>query len=115
MPFSQQLFEVNNGGEQLKRIFAFVSFIFIGFTLLVNTDPTSVDIFTKTTRTIPEPIALLLFGSVLIGLAKVVRKKVFKKETDMIAVCQSMVQLDGYRHQPLILVLEKFSPGDSGD
>ena len=71
------------GVEQLKKIFAFISFIFIGFTLLVNTDPTSGDIFTKTTRTIPEPIALLLFGSVLIGLAKVGRKKVLKKETDM--------------------------------
>lgn len=71
------------GAEQLKKIFAFVSFIFIGFTLLVNTDPTSGDIFTKTTRTIPEPIALLLFGSVLIGLANVGRKKVFKKENDM--------------------------------
>ena len=71
------------GAEQLKKIFAFVSFIFIVFTLLVNTDPITGDIFTQITRIIPEPIALLLFGSVLIGLANVGRKKVFKKEKGM--------------------------------
>ncbi len=59
----------------MKNIFAFLAFILLCFKLLVNTDPTTGNIFTQITRTIPEPIALLLFGSVLIGLANAGRKK----------------------------------------
>ncbi len=63
----------------MKNIFAFLAFILLCFILLVNTDPTTGNIFTQLTGIFPEPIALLLFGSVMIGLANAGRKKVFKK------------------------------------
>jgi len=87
VPFRQQLSEISNvgkkGGEQLKKIFMFLSFIFLYIILLVNPGPTTGDVLPEIARTIPEPIALLLFGSVLIGLANVGRKKGFKKESGM--------------------------------
>ena len=64
----------------MKKIFAFLSFAIVGFILMVNIDSTGVDIFSEVTVAIFEPFTLLLFGSVLIGLANVGRKKAIKKE-----------------------------------
>jgi len=64
----------------LKRIFAFLSFTTVGIILIVNINSATVDIFTEITAAITEPFRLLLFGSVLIGLANVGRKKAIKKE-----------------------------------
>ena len=52
----------------------------MGFILIAINVSASMDIFTEITVAISEPLALLFFGSVLIGLANVGRKKVFKKE-----------------------------------
>ena len=68
------------GAEQLKRISAYLSFTIVGIILIVNIDSATVDIFTEITEAITEPFTLLLFGSVLICLAKVGRKKAIKKE-----------------------------------
>ena len=64
----------------MKRIFAFLSFTTVGIILIVNIDSATVDIFTEITVAITEPFTLLLFGSVLICLANVGRKKAIKKE-----------------------------------
>ena len=64
----------------MKKIFAFSSFTIVGIILIVNIDSATVDIFTEITVAITEPFTLLLFGSVLIGLANVGRKKAIKKE-----------------------------------
>ena len=64
----------------MKKKFAFLSFAIMGFILIAINVSASMDIFTEITVAISEPLALLFFGSVLIGLANVGRKKVFKKE-----------------------------------
>ena len=64
----------------MKKIFVLLLFIIVGFILIVNVDSATVDIFTEITVAISEPFTLLLFGSVLIGLANIGRKKVIKKE-----------------------------------
>ncbi len=64
----------------MKKIFVLLSFIIVGFILIVNVDSATVDIFTEITVAISEPFTLLLFGSVLIGLANIGRKKAIKKE-----------------------------------
>ena len=67
----------------MKKFYVFSSFIIGGFILFENTVSKKVDIFTDITVASSEPFSLLLFGSVLVGLANIGRKKVFKKETDM--------------------------------
>ena len=64
----------------MKKIFAFLSFTAVGIILIVNINSATVDIFSEVTVAIFEPFTLLLFGSVLIGLANVGRKKAIKKE-----------------------------------
>lgn len=64
----------------MKKIFVLLSFTVLAFILIVNTGPAAVEIFTGITVANSEPLTLLLFGSVLIGLANVGRKKVIKKE-----------------------------------
>ena len=64
----------------MKKIFAFLSFTTVGIILIVNIKSATVDIFSGVTVAIFEPFTLLLFGSVLIGLANVGRKKAIKKE-----------------------------------
>ena len=59
------------------KLLVFSSLVTVGIMSIENTDPTTGDVFTDITLAIPEPIALLLFGSVLIGIANVARKKVF--------------------------------------
>ncbi len=66
----------------MKKIFVFLAFITVGLILIVNNVSATVDIFPGITAAIPEPVALLLFGSGLIGLANVGRKAVFRKEND---------------------------------
>ena len=66
--------------EQLKKIFVFLTFTAVGLILIVNNVSATVDIFPGITAAIPEPVALLLFGSGLIGLANVGRKTVSRKE-----------------------------------
>ncbi len=61
----------------------FLAFITVGLILIVNNVSAMVDIFPGITAAIPEPVALLLFGSGLIGLANVGRKAVFRKEKDI--------------------------------
>ena len=64
----------------MKKIFVFLTFIAVGLILIVNNVSATVDIFPGITAAIPEPVALLLFGSGLIGLANVGRKTVSRKE-----------------------------------
>ena len=64
----------------MTKIFVFLTFIAIGLILIVNNVSATIDIFAGITAAIPEPVALLLFGSGLIGLANVGRKTVFRKE-----------------------------------
>ena len=64
----------------MKKIFVLLLFIIVGFILIVNVYSATVDIFTEITVAISEPFTLLLFGSVLIGMANIGRKKVIKKE-----------------------------------
>ena len=64
----------------MKKIFVLLLFIIVGFILIVNVDSATVDIFTEITVAISEPFTLLLFGSFLIGMANIGRKKVIKKE-----------------------------------
>ena len=64
----------------MKKIFVFLTFIAVGLILIVNNVSAAVDIFAGITVAIPEPVALLLFGSGLIGLANVGRKTVSRKE-----------------------------------
>ncbi len=67
----------------MKKIFVFFAFITVGFILIVNNVSAMVDIFPGITAAIPEPVALLFFGSGLIGLANVGRKAVFRKDKDI--------------------------------
>ena len=71
------------GAVQLKKFYAFLSSIIIAFILILNSVSITVDIPADITAAISEPLGLLLFGSVLIGLANVGRKKVFKKENGL--------------------------------
>ena len=64
----------------MTKIFVFLTFIAVGLILIVNNVSATVDIFAGITVAIPEPVALLLFGSGLIGLANVGRKTVSRKE-----------------------------------
>ena len=64
----------------MTKIVLFLALIAVGLILIVNDVSATIDIFTGITATIPEPVALLLFGSGLIGLANVGRKTVSRKE-----------------------------------
>ena len=64
----------------MKKNFAVLTFTIVGIILIVNINSATVDIFSEITVAITEPFTLLLFGSVLIGLANVGRKKAIKKE-----------------------------------
>jgi len=79
------LSEISNGekGEQLKKFYVILSFVFAGFILIANSVSATVGGLTEIIVATSEPVALLLFGSVLIGIANVGRKKVLKKENGM--------------------------------
>ena len=64
----------------MRKFYGVLSFVIVGFILIVNYVAASADIFTEIVVAISEPVALLLFGLVLIGMANVGRKKVFTKE-----------------------------------
>ena len=64
----------------MKKIFAFLSFTIVGIILIVNINSATVDIFSEVTVAISEPFTLLLFGSFLIGMANIGRKKVITKD-----------------------------------
>ena len=64
----------------MKKMFAFLSFVIVGFIFKLNIESAGVDIFSGISVAISEPFTLLLFGSFLIGMANIGRKKVIKKD-----------------------------------
>ena len=83
----------------MKKMFAFLSFVIVGFIFKLNIESAGVDIFSGISVAISEPFTLLLFGSVLIGMANIGRKKVIKKEKgiehlDMPGIADSLEEND---------------------
>ena len=67
----------------MKGFYVFFLFVTVGFILFVNNISASFDIFIEIIVAISEPVALLLFGIALIGMATVGRKKVLTKENGL--------------------------------
>mgnify|MGYP001828854278 FL=1 len=61
-------------------MFAFLSFVIVGFIFKLNIESAGVDIFSGISVAISEPFTLLLFGSFLIGMANIGRKKVITED-----------------------------------